>query len=195
MDDITDKVFYAIKHALDIDQIPDSHFYSYSNEDAFIHMCKVASGIDSQVIGEQEIFGQFKDAYKTADELGLINYGLRLYVDKILEISKKIRTSTKIGINPLSVSGLTLNLVRRIFEKPENQKILIIGAGEMAKLIIETLYKSGIKNISAINRYANNFFMSLKFKIIGYGRDDSENRCPNGFVPARVLIFPKVYGC
>ena len=166
MDDITDKVFYAIKHALDIDQIPDSHFYSYSNDDAFIHMCKVASGIDSQVIGEQEIFGQFKDAYKTADELGLINYGLRLYVDKTLEISKKIRTSTKIGINPLSVSGLTLNLVRRIFEKPENQKILIIGAGEMAKLIIETLYKSGIKNISAINRSIKIINISENFNVL-----------------------------
>jgi glutamyl-tRNA reductase len=129
-------------------------------------MCKVASGIDSQVIGEQEIFGQFKDAYKTADELGLINYGLRLYVDKTLEISKKIRTSTKIGINPLSVSGLTLNLVRRIFEKPENQKILIIGAGEMAKLIIETLYKSGIKNISAINRSIKIINISENFNVL-----------------------------
>tara|TARA_B100000475_G_scaffold9940_1_gene7918 strand:+ start:5 stop:946 length:942 start_codon:yes stop_codon:yes gene_type:complete len=129
-------------------------------------MCKVASGIDSQVIGEQEIFGQFKDAYKTADELGLINYGLRLYVDKTLEISKKIRTSTKIGINPLSVSGLTLNLVRKIFENPENQKVLIIGAGEMAKLIIETLYKSGIKDISAINRSIKIINISENFNVL-----------------------------
>ena len=53
-------------------------------------MCKVACGIDSQVVGEQEIFGQFKNAYKTADELGLIKSRLRLYIDKTLEISKKI---------------------------------------------------------------------------------------------------------
>jgi glutamyl-tRNA reductase len=50
------------------------------------------------------------------------------------------------------VSGLALNLVKKIFEKPENQKVLVVGGGEMAKLIIETLYKSGIKDISAINR-------------------------------------------
>jgi glutamyl-tRNA reductase len=165
-DSKTKKIFQAIKHALDVDRIPDSHFYFYKNDDAFIHMCKVASGIDSQVIGEQEIFGQFKSAYKTADELGLINYGLRLYIDKTLEIAKKIRTSTKIGINPLSVSGLALNLVKRIFEKPENQKVLIVGAGEMARLIIEALYKSGITDISAINRSINMINISENFNVL-----------------------------
>ena len=89
------QIFQSIKHALDITQIPDSHFYFFNKEDAFIHMCKVACGIDSQVVGEQEIFGQFKNAYKTADELGLIKSRLRLYIDKTLEISKKIRTTKR----------------------------------------------------------------------------------------------------
>ena len=77
-DDEIDQIFHSIKHALDITEIPDSHFYFFNKEDAFIHMCKVACGIDSQVVGEQEIFGQFKNAYKTADELGLIKSRLRL---------------------------------------------------------------------------------------------------------------------
>jgi len=165
-DDEIDQIFHSIKHALDITEIPDSHFYFFNKEDAFIHMCKVACGIDSQVVGEQEIFGQFKNAYKTADELGLIKSRLRLYIDKTLEISKKIRTTTKIGLNPLSVSGLALNLVKRIFEKPENQKVLIVGGGEMAKLIIESLYKSGIKDISAINRSIKIINISDTFNVM-----------------------------
>ena len=164
--DYINDIFNAVKHALGVENIPDSHFYFYKKEDAFIHMCKVACGVDSQVVGEQEIFGQFKSAYRTADDLGIIKNRLRQYVDKTLEISKKIRSSTKIGINPLSVSGLALNLVRKIFENPENQNVLIVGGGEMAKLIIESLYKSGIKNINAINRSIKVINISDTFNVI-----------------------------
>lgn len=173
-DKIVNDVFNSIKHALDINNMPDSHFYFFNRKDAFIHMCKVASGIDSQVIGEQEIFGQFKDAYKNADDLNLIRSDLRLYVDKTIEISKRIRTSTKIGINPLSVSGLTLNLVRKIFENPEDQNILIVGGGEMAKSIIESLYKSGIRNINAINRSIKTINITESFDVISMPLSSSQ---------------------
>ena len=171
---IVNDVFNSIKHALDINNMPDSHFYFFNRKDAFIHMCKVASGIDSQVIGEQEIFGQFKDAYKNADDLNLIRSDLRLYVDKTIEISKRIRTSTKIGINPLSVSGLALNLVRKIFENPEDQNILIVGGGEMAKSIIESLYKSGIRNINAINRSIKTINITESFDVISMPLSSSQ---------------------
>ena len=173
-DKIVNDVFNSIKHALDINNMPDSHFYFFDRKDAFIHMCKVASGIDSQVIGEQEIFGQFKDAYKNADDLNLIRSDLRLYVDKTIEISKRIRTSTKIGINPLSVSGLTLNLVRKIFENPEDQNILIVGGGEMAKSIIESLYKSGIRNINAINRSIKTINITESFNVMSMPLSSSQ---------------------
>ena len=173
-DKIVNDVFNSIKHALDINNMPDSHFYFFNRKDAFIHMCKVASGIDSQVIGEQEIFGQFKDAYKNADDLNLIRSDLRLYVDKTIEISKRIRTSTKIGINPLSVSGLTLNLVRKIFENPEDQNILIVGGGEMAKSIIESLYKSGIRNINAINRSIKTINITESFNVMSMPLSSSQ---------------------
>ena len=173
-DNIVNDLFNSIKHALDIKNISDSHFYFFNREDAFIHMCKVASGIDSQVIGEQEIFGQFKDAYKNADDLNLIRSDLRLYVDKTIEISKRIRTSTKIGINPLSVSGLALNLVRKIFENPEDQNILIVGGGEMAKSIIESLYKSGIRNINAINRSIKTINISESFDVMSMPLSSSQ---------------------
>ncbi len=173
-DNIVNDLFNSIKHALDINNISDSHFYFFNKEDAFIHMCKVTSGIDSQVVGEQEIFGQFKDAYKNADDLNLIRSDLRLYVDKTIEISKRIRTSTKIGINPLSVSGLALNLVRKIFENPEDQNILIVGGGEMAKSIIESLYKSGIRNINAINRSIKTINITGNFNVMSMPLSSSQ---------------------
>ena len=79
-------------------------------------MCRVCCGIDSQVVGEQEIFGQFKNAYNSAKAFKIIGKELTIYVEKVFEITKKVRTETKIGINPLSVSGLSFKLVKEIIE-------------------------------------------------------------------------------
>jgi len=117
-----------------------------------IHMCKVASGIDSQVLGEQEIFGQFKKAIEVARHADIAKPSLLSYTKKVTEIVKKVRTQTNIGLNPLSVSGLSLNLVKNIFEEPQNQNVLILGAGSLAHAIIDDLIKKGITNIRAVNR-------------------------------------------
>jgi glutamyl-tRNA reductase len=85
--------------------IPDESFYFLFNQDALIHMCKVASGIDSQVLGEQEILGQFKKAIKIAKNNNIVKPRLLSYTKKVIEIVKKVRTKTDIGLNPLSVSG------------------------------------------------------------------------------------------
>ena len=115
-------------------------------------MCKVASGIDSQVLGEQEIFGQFKKAIEVARHADIAKPSLLSFTKKVIEIVKKVRTQTNIGLNPLSVSGLSLNLVKNIFEEPENQNVLILGAGSLAHAIIDDLIKKGITNIRAVNR-------------------------------------------
>ena len=115
-------------------------------------MCKVASGIDSQVLGEQEIFGQFKKAIEAAIHADIAKPSLLSYTKKVIEIVKKVRTQTNIGLNPLSVSGLSLNLVKNIFEEPQNQNVLILGAGSLAHAIIDELINKGITNIRAVNR-------------------------------------------
>ena len=126
---IAKEVLNKTKEFLCIDSIPDISFYFLFNQDALIHMCKVASGIDSQVLGEQEIFGQFKNAIKFAKDNNIAKPKLLAYSKKVIEIVKKVRTETDIGLNPLSVSGLSLNLIKNIFENPKDQNILIIGAG------------------------------------------------------------------
>ena len=159
-------VLKLTKEALNISDIPDKNFYIYNDKDAFEHMCRVCCGIDSQVVGEQEIFGQFKNAYRSAKAFNIVSKELTLYVEKVFEITKKVRTDTKIGINPLSVSGLSFNLVREIFEKPEDKKVLVIGGGHLAKSIIKNLFEKGLKSISAINRTIKEIQVSDEYSII-----------------------------
>ena len=163
---IAKEVLNKTKEFLCIDSIPDISFYFLFNQDALIHMCKVASGIDSQVLGEQEIFGQFKNAIKFAKDNNIAKPKLLAYSKKVIEIVKKVRTETDIGLNPLSVSGLSLNLIKNIFENPKDQNILIIGAGSLAHAIIDNLFKKGIKNIKAVNRNIRQIVVSGKFEVL-----------------------------
>ena len=139
-------IFFEINH------IQKESFYILDNQDALIHMCKVASGIDSQVLGEQEIFGQFKKAIEVARHADIAKPSLLSYTKKVIEIVKKVRTQTNIGLNPLSVSGLSLNLVKNIFEEPQNQNVLVLGAGSLAHAIVDDLIAKGITKIRAVNR-------------------------------------------
>ena len=159
-------VLKLTKEALNISDIPDKNFYIYDSLKALEHMCRVCCGIDSQVVGEQEIFGQFKNAYNSAKAFKIVGKELMIYVEKVFEIAKKVRTETKIGINPLSVSGLSFNLVKEIFENPENKQVLVIGGGDLAKSIIKNLFDKGVRSISAINRTIKEIKISEDFSII-----------------------------
>jgi glutamyl-tRNA reductase len=134
-------------------------------------MCKVASGIDSQVLGEQEIFGQFKTALRNAKEYKIIGNKLSYFADKVIEIAKKARTDTEIGLNSLSVSGLAMKLIKNIFEAPENQNILVIGAGSLSKSVIENLYDKGIRNIKLVNRTVKKINLDKNFEILSSSLD------------------------
>ena len=126
--------------------------YFFNEEAAIEHMCCVASGLDSQVLGEQEILGQFKKSVQNYTKLGFLNNQLLRVTDEIISIAKAARTETKVGHNPLSISGLSLKIVQEIFEDPTKQKLTIVGAGQMAMNVIENFYENGIKNIQAVNR-------------------------------------------
>ena len=163
---VENDVLELTKEALNISDIPDKNFYIYDGLKALEHMCRVCCGIDSQVVGEQEIFGQFKNAYNSAKAFKTVGKELMIYVEKVFEIAKKVRTETKIGINPLSVSGLSFNLLKEIFENPENKQVLVIGGGDLAKSIIKNLFDKGLRSISAINRTIKEIKISEDFSII-----------------------------
>ena len=168
---ISEKVFYEILKKLNINDISSDSFYFLSNHDALVHMCKVASGIDSQVLGEQEILGQFKTAVKNAKEYNIIGKRLSYFADKVIEIAKKARTETNIGLNSLSVSGLALKLIKNIFEAPENQNVLVIGAGSLSKSVISNLYDKGIHNIKLVNRTIKKINLNKNYEILSSSLD------------------------
>lgn len=163
---ISNDIFRETMIFFKIPEIPFQHFYFLHNQDALIHMCKVASGIDSQVLGEQEILGQFKKAIRIAKDQNVARSKLLSYTKKVIEIVKEVRTKTNIGLNPLSVSGLSLNLVKNIFEDPKSQNILVLGAGSLAHAIIDELRKKGISNIRAVNRSIKKIKISNDYEII-----------------------------
>jgi glutamyl-tRNA reductase len=153
------KLFY-------LNEINISQFYFLQDEDAFIHMCKVAAGIDSQVLGEQEIFGQYKNAITLSKSIGVMDSNLQRYANKAIEVVRKVRTNTNIGVNPLSISGLSLKLIKNIFENPIDQKILVIGAGSLAQDVIKNLYNKGVRDIRAVNRSVKEIIISDSFGIV-----------------------------
>jgi len=168
---ISNKVFPEVLKTLNIKDICDESFYFLSGHDALVHMCKVASGIDSQVLGEQEIFGQFKLAYKKAKDIKIVGKNLSYLSEKAIQISKKARSETNIGLNSLSVSGLALKLVRNIFENPQEQNVLVVGAGSLAQSVIENLYKKGINKINSVNRTTKKIKLNNSYEIISSSLD------------------------
>ena len=162
---ISKNVLKETLKVLQVDNISDDSFYFLSGHDALVHMSKVASGIDSQVLGEQEIFGQFKTAYRKAKDVGLVGRELIYFTEKVIEISKKARTQTKIGLNSLSVSGLALKLVNNIFENPQDQNVLVVGAGSLAQNVIKRLYEKGINKIKSINRSVKKIKLNDSYEI------------------------------
>ena len=172
---ISKNVLKETLKALQVDNISDDSFYFLSGHDALVHMSKVASGIDSQVLGEQEIFGQFKTAYKKAKDIGIVGRELIYLSEKVIEISKKARTQTKIGLNSLSVSGLALKLVNNIFENPQDQNVLVVGAGSLAQNVIKRLYEKGIDKIKSINRSIKKIKLNDSYEIFSGSLESLHN--------------------
>ena len=168
---ISSNIFDEVMNILGKDDINKDNFYFLDRHDALVHMCKVASGIDSQVLGEQEILGQFKKALKIAQELKIVNGKLLTLSNKVLEISKKARTKTDIGLNSLSVSGLAYKLVKNIFEEPKDQNILIVGAGSLAHSVMENLFKNGINKIKSVNRSVKKIKLDNDYNVISSSLD------------------------
>ncbi|MCS7170845.1 MAG: glutamyl-tRNA reductase [Aquificaceae bacterium] len=110
-------------------------------ERAVAHVFKVASGLESMVVGETQIVNQFKEAYRIARELGCVGKVLNRLYEKALRTAKRVRTETGISKNAVSVSYVAVELAKRIFGSLAHIKVLLVGAGEMAELSAKYLKK------------------------------------------------------
>jgi len=145
-------VYKTLKHFKGIEQKYWHSFYSYSNSDAIRHLFEVASGIDSMIIGEDQIIGQIKEAYVYCTEAALTDAVLMRLFQKSFEASKRVRTETKIKMGTTSVSSAAVQKCSNLFEDLTNKRVLLIGAGETGSLVLQSLNKNGVKKIAVTNR-------------------------------------------
>lgn len=130
----------------------DDIIYMYANKEAVDHLFKVASSLDSMIIGEPQILGQIKDAYNESCQLKMAGPVLNKLFHKAFYCAKKVRTETRIASSPVSVSYAAVELSKKIFNNLGEKKILLLGTGEMGRLTVRHFIKLGLKNIFISNR-------------------------------------------
>ena len=158
------KTFLSQYHQLPLKEF-ESALYSHTGEGAVRHIFRVASSLDSMVVGEPQILGQLKDAYELA--AGCKTSGLILHrlLHSAFHVAKRVRTETKIGNSSVSVSSVAVDLAGKIFETLEEKTVLLIGAGEMAELAAQHLVSGGIKKVLVTNRtYERAVSLAEKFQ-------------------------------
>ena len=126
--------------------------YQFPNEEAVKHAFRVASGLDSMVLGEPQILGQMKDAFQTAARVGATGKILNRLFQHTFNVAKLVRTDTNIGANAVSVAYSGVSLAKRIFTRLEDQTVLLIGAGEMIELVARHLKQNQVRHIIIANR-------------------------------------------
>ncbi len=142
------------------------YVYTYIDSDAISHLFSVASGLDSMVVGEPQILGQIKDAYREALENNTAHMVLNRLLERTFSVAKRIRTETKISQSAVSVSYAAVELAKEIFPDLKSSKALLIGAGEMAELAAIHLLNAGVKEFFITNRtYERAVELANKFKV------------------------------
>jgi len=130
----------------------DSYLYLHKDLDAVKHLFMVASSLDSMIVGEPQILGQLKDAYRCAVEYRTVRVILNRLLHKSFSVAKRVRTETCIGSCAVSVSYAAVELARKIFGDLRDKSVLLIGAGEMAELAAENFLAQGVKRMMVANR-------------------------------------------
>lgn len=126
--------------------------YAFHDIDAVRHMMRVASGLDSMVLGEPQIFGQIKQAYQFAQEAGTIGVFLQQLFPAIFQTSKHIRTNTDICTHPVSLAYTITQLAKKLHGDLSGCHALLVGSGEMIELVARHLHQNDIKNLTFANR-------------------------------------------
>jgi len=128
------------------------YIYAHPDHDAVRHVLRVASGLDSLVLGEPQILGQMKDAYVAANQAGTLGGCLDRLFQHTFAVAKQVPTDTAIGASPVSVAFAAVSLAKQIFSELDNHTALLIGAGDTIELAARHLHESGIGRMIIANR-------------------------------------------
>jgi len=147
--------FFADTHlSLSSEQLTP-HLYGYTGERAIGHLFRVAASLDSMIVGEPQILGQLKDAFEVALNHKASGVVLNKLVRKAISVAKRVRTETKIAETAVSVSYAAVELAKKIFSNLSEKTVLLVGAGEMAKLAAQHLVDQGVRKVSITTRDAS----------------------------------------
>jgi glutamyl-tRNA reductase len=138
-------------HSLERHQVA-SYLYQLQQDAAVAHAFRVASGLDSMVLGEAQILGQMKDAVRTAAEAGTLGWLLNKLFQQTFAVAKEVRTQTEIGANSVSMAAASVRLAARVFGEISAQSVIFIGAGEMIELCATHFAAQRPKRIAVANR-------------------------------------------
>jgi len=156
--------------------------YHHYDREAVRHLFQVAAGLDSMLLGEAEILGQVREAYRFAHEHGATGPVLNRLFQGALEVGKRVRTETELGTRPMSTAAAGVELAERIFGKLSERKALVLGAGEMSEQVLSHLRDRGIAQLQVMNRSrdkAEELAKQFGGKVVGWGEWDSALQTPD----------------
>lgn len=157
------KDFIAKFNKIPLEQFDDA-LYIHEGNEAVRHVFRVASSLDSMMVGEPQILGQIKDAYRMATEMKSSGVILNRLLHRTFFVAKRIRTETGIGDRAVSISYAAVELGRKIFGNLAGKSVLLVGAGEMAELAVEHLIRNKATEIYVANRtFENGVALAKKF--------------------------------
>jgi len=130
----------------------EPHVYQFRDREAVRHLFRVASSLDSMVVGEPQILGQVKESYAIARQVGAVSTALEPLLQRAFSVAKRVRTETQIGSSSVSIASVAVDLARKIFGSLRGKTVLIVGAGKMSDLAARHLIQQGATSILIANR-------------------------------------------
>jgi glutamyl-tRNA reductase len=153
--------------------LEDEHFYWRQDESAVSHLFRVASSLDSMVLGETQILGQVREAYRLSQESRTAGRVLSRLFQQAVRVGKRSRTETSISSGAVSVSSAAVDLARKIFGDLAGKQALILGAGETSELTLSLLIDQGVESVLVANRtYRKAVDLALKYHGTAIGYED-----------------------
>lgn len=143
--------FLTAFHGIDRSQF-EGYAYRWEGRQAIEHLFRVASGLDSMVVGENEILGQLREAFRAAQEAGTVDSFLYRWAERALRVGKLVRTKTKINEGAVSVPSVAVELAEKIFGALTGKKVMVLGTGEMSELTLGHLRQAGAETLYVMSR-------------------------------------------
>jgi glutamyl-tRNA reductase len=170
----------------------DPHLYEFREKDAVRHIFRVASSLDSMVVGEAQILGQVKEAFATARAVGAVRGQLDQLLTRAFAVAKRVRTETAVGSSSVSIASVAVELAKKIFGTLEGKTVFIVGAGKMSELAARHLMAHGCAAIFVSNRtYDRAVGLAHKFGGEAIKFDDLYDTCDRADIVITSTGSPK----